>query len=54
MIAEICGTTPGGQRIADKDVSIATETGNAFLDTCSAAVVQADDRGMPLPRSQVP
>ena len=35
---------PGGQRIADKDVGVAAETGNPFLDTRPAAVVQANNR----------
>ena len=44
MTSEICGTTPGGQRVAQEDVGVAAEAGDAFLDARAAGVGESDDR----------
>jgi hypothetical protein len=38
------GDHAGGQRVAEEDVRVAAEGGNAFLDARAAGVVEADDR----------
>ena len=43
MMAEICGTTPLDKRVAQKDVGVAGERHDAFLNARAAGVVQADD-----------
>ena len=42
-MAEICGTTPHGERVAQKDVGVAGERHHAFLNARAAGVVEADD-----------
>ncbi len=43
-MAEICGTTPRGQGVAQKDVGIASQRRHPFLDARSTRIVQPDDR----------
>ena len=50
MIAEICGTTPDDERVAQEDVGIAAERHHAFLDARAAGIVQPDDRRAQLER----
>ena len=43
MITEICGIDAGGQHVAQEDVAVAAEAGDALLDARAAGVVDADD-----------
>ncbi len=43
-IAEICGITPGRERVAQKDIGVAGERDDALLDARAARIVQPDDR----------
>ena len=40
----------GGERVAEEDVAVATQRGDALLDAGAAAVVDRDDRGADLER----
>ena len=50
MIAEICGTTPLRQHVAQEDVGVAGERLDALLDPRAARVVEADHRAADLGR----
>ena len=43
MMAEICGTTPLRQHVAQEDVGVARERAHALLNARAAGVVEADD-----------
>ncbi len=42
-MAEICGTTPTGENVAQEDVGVTGERHHAFLNARAAGVVEADD-----------
>jgi hypothetical protein len=44
MITEICGIDAGGEHVAQEDLAIAAERGDALLDARPARIEQADDR----------
>ena len=50
MIAEICGTTPDDMHVAQKDVGVAGQRNDAFLDARAARVVDPDHRASDLRR----
>ena len=41
-MAEICGTTPLDERVAQEDVGVSGEGDDAFLDARAAGIVEAD------------
>ena len=46
----ICGTTPDGQRVAQKNVGVAAETDDTFLNARAAGIVQPNNRRADLHR----